>query len=279
MFGFLKTRKRARLLAANPIPDALWQQVMRAPLFIGLSDSERLTLRDHAAWFLAEKTITPVNGLELGDAARVLLAAQAVLPILHLGFDAYDDWHEVIVYPGQFLSRDRYTDHAGLVHEFEQVLAGQARSDGPVLLSWLDVSESPWLDGWNVVIHEFAHKLDMRSGDANGCPPLHKGMDYAGWKRSFSLAFDDLSRRADHDLYSPIDLYAAENPAECFAVFTEYFFETPHALTEHYPAVYEQLKAFYKQDPAARLPRVRYRPCFEPVNFGPVTIPTPAPEY
>ncbi|WP_084186801.1 M90 family metallopeptidase [Andreprevotia chitinilytica] len=276
MFGYFKRRKRERYLAGNPIPDSLWQRVINLPLFIGLTDYEHNRLRQHAAWFLHEKTITAVGGLALTDEMRVLLAAQASLPILHLGFDAYDDWHEVILYPGQFVSRDRYTDRSGLVHEYEQVLAGQARSDGPVLLSWMDVNESPWLDGWNVVIHEFAHKLDMRSGEANGCPPLHKGMSYEAWKRAFSRAYDDLVMRADQDHYSPIDLYAAENPAECFAVFSEYFFETPHAIADHYPAVYAQLCAFYKQDPLARLPRVRYRPAFEPVSFGPV-VPTPAP--
>ncbi len=182
-------------------------------------------MREQSAWFLHEKkSIICVDGLELSDADRVLLAAQAVLPVLNLGFDAYDDWHEIIVYPGQFLSRDRYTDHYGLVHEYEQILAGQARSDGPVLLSWLDVSQSAWLDGWNVVIHEFAHKLDMRDGAPNGRPPLHAGMDAAQWKAAFSRAFSHLSRLAHTGEYSPIDLYAAENPAECFAVMSEYFF-------------------------------------------------------
>ncbi|TJZ73352.1 M90 family metallopeptidase [Chitiniphilus eburneus] len=278
MFGFLRARRRDKHLAANPIPDALWREAERLPLFIGLNDDERKRLREQAAWFLHEKTITPLQGLEIDDQAKVILAAQAALPILNLGFDAYDDWHEVVLYPAQFVSRDRYTDPIGVVHEGEQILAGQARPEGPILLSWLDVSESAWLDGWNVVIHELAHKLDMRdsAGHANGRPPLHKGMDASAWKRAFSDAFDHLNRLANSGQYSPIDLYAAETPAECFAVLSEYFFETPHAVADHYPAVYEQLKQFYKQDPLARLPRVRYRPAYEPVDFGPVW-PTPAP--
>ncbi|KPC50823.1 M90 family metallopeptidase [Amantichitinum ursilacus] len=286
MFDFIKTQHRKRHLARHPIPDAIWRQVIQLPLFMGLSGEERQRLREQAAWFLHKKSIVCVDGLELSDADRVMLAAQAVLPILNLGFDAYDDWHEVIVYPGQFLSRDRYTDHFGLVHEYEQILAGQARSDGPVLLSWLDVSQSAWLDGWNVVIHEFAHKLDMRDGAPNGRPPLHAGMNAAQWKAVFSRAFSNLSRLAHTGEYSPIDLYAAENPAECFAVLSEYFFETPHAIAEHYPEVYQQLRQFYQQDPLSRLPRVRYRPAFEPLDLGPVAfdplmnpgiLPTPAP--
>ena len=278
MLNFIKAQRRKRHLAKNPIPEALWQQVVHLPLFMGLNTDERSRLRQQAAWFLHEKAIVPVEDLELSDADRVLLAAQAVLPILNLGFDAYDDWHEVIVYPGQFLSRDRYTDHYGLVHEYEQVLAGQARSDGPVLLSWLDVSQSAWLDGWNVVIHEFAHKLDMRDGAPNGHPPLHAGMDAAQWKAVFSRAFSHLSQLAYTGTYSPIDLYAAENPAECFAVFSEYFFETPHAIADHYPEVYQQLRKFYQQDTLSRLPRVRYRPAFEPLDYGgPVIMPTAAP--
>ncbi|UXY16884.1 zinc-dependent peptidase [Chitiniphilus purpureus] len=278
MFEFLRTRRRKRHLAANPIPDALWREAERLPLFIGLTVEERQRLRDQAAWFLHEKHITPLHGLELDDQALVLLAAQAALPILNLGFDAYDDWHELVLYPGQFLTRDRYTDPIGVVHEGEQILAGQARPEGPVLLSWLDVSESAWLDGWNVVIHELAHKLDMRdsAGRANGRPPLHKGMSSTAWQQAFGEAFDHLTRLSRHGGYSPIDLYAAQNPAECFAVLSEYFFETPHAIADHYPAVYEQLRQFYQQDPLARLPRVRYRPAFEPVEFGPVWT-TPAP--
>ncbi|KAF0812753.1 Protein MtfA [Andreprevotia sp. IGB-42] len=270
MFSFVKRYLRKRYLARHPISDTIWQQVIALPLFTGLSAAEKGQLREQAAWFLHKKSITAIDGLEVTPGMRVLLAAQAVLPVLNLGFDAYDDWHEIILYPGLFRTRDRYTDHFGLVHEREQILAGQARSNGPVLLSWADVAESAWLEGWNVVIHEFAHKLDMRSGDPNGDPPLHKGMSAAAWKRAFSNAYHHLVMLADRGEYSPIDLYAAENPAECFAVFSEYFFETPHAIADHYPAVYEQLKQFYKQDPLARLPRVRYRPAFEPVSYGPV---------
>ncbi|XZG71516.1 zinc-dependent peptidase [Chitinibacteraceae bacterium HSL-7] len=278
MFGFWRERKRAKVLARSPVPDELWQRIVRMPLLIGLNADELARLREHVSWFVHEKAITSVDGLELNDDARVMLAVQAVLPILNLGFDAYDDWHELVVYPGGFVSRARHVDPIGVVHEFDEHLAGQARGDGPVLLSLADANHSPWLDGWNVVIHEVAHKLDMRGpGGANGCPPLNADMSADAWQRDFSRAFNQLRRIADAGGYSPIDLYAAENPAECFAVFSEYFFETPHAIAEHYPAIYTQLKAFYRQDPLARLPLMRYRPLFDDIAQPSAILPTTPP--
>lgn len=264
MFSFLTNHRREKFLAENPIPDSLWQSFANWPLLRGLNADEITLLRQQAAWFLRNKAITPVADLALDDAARLQLAVQAVLPTLNLGFDCHDDWHELVIYPQAFrvrdLQREMLDGHLELEHEIVDDLAGQARPDGPILLSWQDAEVSPWLDGWNVVIHEIAHKLDMLNGDANGCPPLHKGMDHGAWKTAFEAAFDDLNRVADSDEDSEFDLYAATDPAECFAVCSEYFFELPHVLIAHYPAVYEQLRQFYKQDPARRLPQIRYRP-------------------
>lgn len=264
MFGLFKEQRRQTWLAENPISDALWQTVTSSPLLRGLTDQERQTLRAQAAWFLKNKAISPVQGLAITDAMRLQIAVQAVLPTLHLGFDALDGWQEIVLYPAAFRARDivheLLDDGLHLEHELIEDIAGQARPDGPILLSWADAEVSPWLDGWNVVIHEIAHKLDMVSGDANGCPPLHQGMDYAAWKAAFSNAFTDLCTKAEADEECGFDLYAATDPAECFAVCSEYFFELPHVLIGHYPAVYEQLRQFYRQDPATRLAPMRYRP-------------------
>ena len=264
MFAFLHRRRREKYLAEHPIPDSLWQCVAASPLLRGLGAEEIGLLREQAAWFLHCKAITPVAELELDDEQRLQIALQAVLPVLNLGFDCLDDWHEIVVYPAAFRARDLYHEmldgHLTLEHEIVEELSGQARPDGPVLLSWLDAEISPWLDGWNVVIHEIAHKLDMQSGEANGCPPLHKGMDYRAWKTAFEAAFADLVRRDESGENCEFDLYAATNPAECFAVCSEYFFELPHQLLAHYPAVYDQLRQFYRQHPAGRIAPVRYRP-------------------
>ncbi len=264
MFSFLNRKQREKTPFPDPVDEAVWQNVAGLPLLRGLNEQELGLLGQHVAWFLQDRAFTLAGGLALDSRQALTLAVQCCLPLLNLGVDCLDDWREVVVYPGLFVSRNRtyesVGDYLGLVHESNDILAGQARSDGPLLLSWLDTAESPWLDGWNVPIHEIAHKLDMRSGDANGCPPLHGGMDYREWKSAFTHAFEDLRRQDDEGEFGPIDYYAAENPAECFAVLSEYFFELPHVLNDAYPGVYAQLRLFYRQDPKNRLPRIKYRP-------------------
>lgn len=121
-----------------------------------------------------------------------------------------------------------------------------------MVLSWQDVQSCGWGEGNNVVIHEFAHKLDMQNGYANGRPPLHPGMSPDDWARAFQAAYDDLCDRLDHGVHTPVDPYAAENPAEFFAVLSEFFFESPAVLYGDYPAVYGQLQRFYLQAPLGR---------------------------
>jgi Mlc titration factor MtfA (ptsG expression regulator) len=124
---------------------------------------------------------------------------------------------------------------------------GEAWYGGPVLISWFDHADDA--DGINVVIHEFAHKLDMKSGDADGLPPLHAGMSRQGWIDVMNAAFDDFQRRVDGGEETPLDPYGAELPTEFFAVASEAFFETPELLNGEYPGVYGQLRSFYRQDP------------------------------
>lgn len=250
--------------SAKPIADEHWQHIVRFPLLRGLSTDELARLRQLAGEFLQNRTINTANNMVLHDEQRLTIAAQCCLPLLHLGIECLEDWKEVIIYPGEFVSRTRtyesVGEYLGIVHESDDVLAGQARADGPLLLSWLDCADSPWLDGWNVPIHEIAHKLDMRSGEANGYPPLHADMNNQDWKQAFSEAFEDLQQQDANEEFGPIDLYAAENPAECFAVLSEYFFELPHVLHNTYPQVYQQLHLFYRQDPRQRLADMKYRP-------------------
>ena len=130
------------------------------------------------------------------------------------------------------------------------------QGDGPLLLSWPDSAQSPLLDGWNVVIHECAHKLDMQTGAANGCPALHSGMKQAAWAEAFGRAYDTFCTEVEHGTAGWLDPYASESPAEFFAVLSEYFFEAPHWIQEHMPAVFGQLRLFYRQDPSRRLPRL-----------------------
>ena len=174
--------------------------------------------------------------------------------ILELGLDWYRGWTGIVVYPGDFRVRRSEMDEDGVVHEWDDELAGEAMPGGPVVLSWPDVEASADFEdsGMNLVIHEFAHKLDMRDGDANGCPPLDPPLDPRAWKATLSAAYDDFCARVDRDEDTAIDPYAADSPAEFFAVLSEVFFAAPRTLLDDYPGVYRQLAAFYRQDPAAR---------------------------
>jgi segregation and condensation protein B len=163
-------------------------------------------------------------------------------------------WVEVIVYPDEFVPRMEFVDDDGVVHREQAPRAGEAWLQGPVILSWADVAPRDEGDGVNVVIHEFAHKLDMLNGDANGFPPLHAGMNRREWAAAFAQAYEDFTRRVGADEETLIDPYAVESPAEFFAVMSEAFFELPRVVAAEYTTLYAQLRLFYKQDPLARLP-------------------------
>ena len=262
-------RPRARE-APQPIDAASWREATAAWLFMrGLTEDEDARLKALSERFLAGKHFSGTHGLEVSEAMRVEIAAQACILVLELGIEWYEGWSEVIVYPSQFAPEREVVDEAGVVHLTNDPMAGEAWLGGPVVLSYEDVAlaadEEQRVDGYNVVIHEFAHKLDMRNGEPNGFPPLHGGMSAAAWKEAFTMAFEDFSRRVDAAERLPeqrmqavldalpLDPYAAESAAEFFAVGSEAFFETPELLAPAYPAVYEQLRQFYRQDPLARL--------------------------
>lgn len=238
----------------------------------GLDSHEQAKLRSLSDAFIASKTFSGTHGLEVTGGMQLEIAAQAAILVLELGIDWYDGWSEVIVYPAQFAPEREVMDEAGVVHVTKDPMAGEAWLGGPVILSYEDVAmsgaEETRVAGYNVVIHEFAHKLDMRNGDPNGFPPLHAGMDPRRWKQAFAAAYEDFCARVDaaetlpddDDMQDaldalPMDPYASESAAEFFAVASEAFFETPELLGPSYPAVYGQLKAFYRQDPGARLAR------------------------
>ena len=259
--------------AAVAIDDALWREATANWLFMrGLSDDERERLRALCGRFLAAKHFSGAHGLEVSQAMTVEIAAQACILVLELGAEWYEGWSEVIVYPSQFAPEREVVDEAGVVHITNDPMAGEAWLGGPVILSYEDVAltanEEMRVAGYNVVIHEFAHKLDMRNGDPNGFPPLHEAMSAKAWKAAFSTAYERFCAAVeaaeslpDHRVQQaldelPVDPYAAESPGEFFAVASESFFETPELLAPDYPEVYEQLRLFYRQDPLARLERV-----------------------
>src|SRR5687767_5840692 len=181
--GWLTDWKRRRVLAKHRMEDSLWEKATRGLTF--LPQDERL--KALVLLFLAEKEFTSAHAFPLTDEIRVAIAAQACLPILELGLDWYQGWHGVVVYPGDFRVQRTETDEHGVVHEWDDELAGEAMPGGPVVISWDAAANDPAM---NVVIHEFAHKLDMVNGAADGMPPLHAGMDRRAWHRVFSEAYE-----------------------------------------------------------------------------------------
>jgi len=246
--------RRGRILERHAIPpDAFDTTVAALPILRGLDATEHTRLREAASLFIHDKMFSAAGGANVDDATQRIIALQACLLTLNLGDDSYRGWSEIILYPDEFLRDLEEIDEAGVVHHSRDILAGESWHGGPLVLSLADVATSGQADGVNVVLHEFAHKLDMLNGDANGFPPLHRGMDAAAWARDFSAAYEDLCDRVDAGEDTAIDPYATANPAEFFAVLTEVFFETPRLLDTEYPAIYRQLQQFYRQHPLARL--------------------------
>ncbi len=255
------------------ISPELWRQVLQAhPFLAALDDQEGAQLLARSAWLLASKSINGAQGLDVTDAMRLSIAAQASLPILNLTPSLYEGWNEIIVYPAGFRIPRSRQDADGVVHEYIEDAAGEAWDGGPVILSWEDAQLSD--GGFNVVIHEFAHKLDLQAGDADGMPSLAAHPDIAPrvWRRvledsleRFIAALDTVEAAIPPDVdpeseeadawygQLPMDPYAATDEAEFFAVSSEHFFVDPWPMRDALPEWYAMLRAYYRQDPAERL--------------------------
>ena len=262
-FTPFRAARRKRILERSPIDDQLWAWAIKEhKIFRWLGEADRARLREFSTIFLVEKIFDPVGDVKLNEELKVSIAAQACLPILGLDLDWYSDWSTIMVTPREYNIKKRDVDDAGVVHEYDDEFSGEAFDLGPVALSRVDVEASGWGDGYNVVIHEMAHKLDGRDGNYDGCPPLHRGMDHDAWRDAFRSAYESL--RASLDRPAPrhgrssrakrgprIDSYAAESPDEFFAVACEYFYEKPALLLSESPEVFAQLVLFFRRDPTS----------------------------
>ncbi len=238
------------------VADELWAKVEASLPFLDfLPDADRPRLRELARRFVVEKQFHGAGGLALTDEVLLAISLQACLPVLNIGLQAYQGWVGVVVYPGDFVIPRQETDEAGVVHEYDDEVLGEAWEGGPVLVSWFGGAHQP--AGVNVVIHEFAHKLDMENGGVDGFPPLPAHMSRAAWAKAMGDAYDDFCARVDAGHETALDPYGAEHPGEFFAVASEAFFETPGVLQAHYPAVYEQFVRYYGLDPADGERRLR----------------------
>lgn len=232
-----------------------WQPAMAIPLLAPLSDKERMQLVNIADQFLKLKRVIPLQGLTLTEMMQQRIALLFALPILELGMGCLDGFHEVLIYPAPFTVDDEWQDEFGLVHTGKVVQSGQSWDQGPIILNWQEIQDSFDLSGFNLVIHEVAHKLDLRGGGMATGVPLIALRDVAPWERQLHAAMESLQEEIDlvgEDAAS-MDPYAAQDPVECFAVLSEYFFSAPELLQERFPALYQYFTGFYRQDPLTRL--------------------------
>jgi MtfA peptidase len=234
---------------AFPIPQRLWEDVTREVVILkGLDASQLARLRELTTWFLHSKAISGAQGLDVTMRMRIIVAAQACLLILNLETDYFESWVEVILYPGAFRVQHEQVDEYGIVHAEARALSGRSWLQGPVILSWEDVEQDACrpMPGHNVVIHEFAHKLDGLNGVLNGMPPLHLEMSLQSWAHDFSVSYYEMNRQVEEGGSTLINPYALSSPAEFFAVLSEYFFTAPEIVERELPAVYGQLAQFYR---------------------------------
>jgi len=273
MTGWFGRWRRARAMQRQAIDARQWQRVVSRLSFLRMLPAEdQRRLCELVAVFLDRKTINGAGGLNMTREMQLIIAAQACLLVLNLDLDFYDDWVEVIVYPAEFVVDHEYTDEDGVVHRVRAPLSGEAWEQGPVILSWEDAEAADGGDGYNVVMHEFAHKIDLMNGDADGVPPfsaaLHPGLDARRWRDTLADAYarfvaeleiiegelprdiDPESSAADpYYAHLPLDAYAAQDEGEFFAVSSEAFFVDPARLERAFPHWYALLAAFFRQDP------------------------------
>jgi MtfA peptidase len=257
VFGFFRRRRRERLRSA-PIP-AEWLEIIErnVPFYRSAAESDRLELRGHVQVFLAEKHFEGCGGLELTDEIKVTIAAHACRLLLHRDADVFPRLITVLVYPSVYVARSIEPVVPGRVHVDQRVELGEAWKGGVAVVSWDEVramakGRTP---GRNLVLHEFAHLLDIEDGAFDGTPVLPRREQYASWAAIMEEEYQRLRRDSALNRYSVLDDYGAQDPAEFFAVATEAFFEKPTVLARRHPELYDQLRAFYRQDPAESMGR------------------------
>lgn len=253
----LRARREQAALRRRAIPDDLWKRTLIRYPFLRRRDADDATeLRRLTSLFLDRKEFSAAGGCKLSDAMVVAIAAQAVLPVLRLGLARYERFVGIVVHPEQVVARRQFADEDGVVHEYDELLSGEAMAGGPVMLSWHDV-RSAGLSArsadlaYNVVIHEFAHVLDMEDGVADGVPLLPPELPLREWRLTLHDEFSRFVQRVQAAQPTALDPYGSAGEEEFFAVASEAFFVTPGPMKEEHPALYGVFVRFYRQDPAA----------------------------
>jgi Mlc titration factor MtfA (ptsG expression regulator) len=245
-------RFRLRRAIERPFPGE-WAQLLEnnIQVYRSLPMPLRLQLRRLIKQFLHQKHFSGAGGLVITDEIRVTIAAEACMLILNRRSGVYPQLRYIIVYPTAFVVQRGNMDRTGVVDPGARGLLGESWQNGKVILAWDSVLHGArnFVDGKNVVLHEFAHQLDSESGGADGAPLLGGASSYGTWASVLSEEYQDLQADSRRGRRSLMDHYGATNPAEFFAVATETFFEKPRQMAKHHAELFETLKAYYRIDP------------------------------
>jgi Mlc titration factor MtfA (ptsG expression regulator) len=245
-------RYRLKKAISAPFPDD-WVEILERNIAVyrNLPTPLRLQLRTLIKQFLHQKHFTGAGDLEITDEIRVTIAAEACLLLVNRRTHVYPSLRYIIVYPSAFVVDRLQGGEDGVVSEARRGLLGESWSNGKVILAWDNVlhGSTNFVDGQNVVLHEFAHQLDSESGSTNGAPILAGANCLRTWAATLSDEFEELQKDAWKGKRSLIDHYGATNPAEFFAVSTETFFEKPTQMAKHHAELFEVLKCYYRTDP------------------------------
>ena len=244
-----------RRVARHAIADALWFQTLaNVPFLRHAQDTE--SLRRMTSLFLASKEFHGVGGVQIDDATAVAIAAQACLPVLHLGLTLYGASRTIVLHPTEVRAPRQDLDDNGLVHEWHEELAGEVQQGGPVMLAWSAVeasrdqasnaSDASDASAYNVVIHEFVHLIDLANGEADGVPPLPDTRAARLWHEQLCRAWDRFGDRTAHRQSSCIDTYGNQALEEFFAVASEAYFVAPTALRNEDPQLFAQLDSYFR---------------------------------
>ncbi len=254
MFWFKKWRRNR--IANQRFPEK-WLRIIESnvPFYNNLPPEDKIELQRHILIFIAEKRFEGCGGLKITDEIKITIAAQACMLLLHRKSNYYPGLTSIMVYPRAFLAFHAEFLSGGIVSEEIPVLRGESWHHGPVVLSWDDVKHgaADIHDGHNVVFHEFAHQIDSSSGKGDSTAVLNNRSSYIAWARVLQKDYEKLRRAKTQHHPTFLNKYGATNPAEFFAVVTEFFFEKPKELKEIHPELYNELKRFYQQDPAGYL--------------------------
>lgn len=246
-------RYRLKKAIAAPFPEE-WVEILERNIGVyrNLPRPLRLQLRLLIKQFLFQKQFSGAGGLEVTDEMRVTIAAEACMLQLNRRGDLYPGLKYIVIYPEAFVVSRPQMDGAGVVSHGPKGLLGESWQNGKVILAWDNVLSGArnFVDGKNVVLHEFAHQLDSQTGSTNGAPLLAGESSYRSWAAALSPEFEELQKDAISGKRSLLDHYGATNPAEFFAVATETFFERPRQMAEHHPELFAVLKSYYRIDPS-----------------------------